>query len=156
MVEKSSKWVVPKLQFKTILRFKRPVSMIFLPYNIPNKTFERISYFDPKLCIGYNCRGILPWGIITRAHLGAYNAGAMGTYITYISGMLAPLHPAKSRPCPVKLTKPAGQNWLLISLMAPFHFAHKLCIREGKSTKIFSFDFVYSLWQSCSQKYFFE
>ena len=100
MVEKSSKWLVPKLQFKTILRFKRPVSMIFLPYNMSNKTFERISYFDPKLCIGYNCRGILPWGIIPRAHLGAYNAGAMGTYITYISGMLAPLHPAKSRPCP--------------------------------------------------------
>ena len=95
---------------------------------------------------------------------------SLGSLPLYIPGMVAPPHPApqknglprpaKSRPCPApqNLQNPrgaAGQNWLQIPLMAPFHYAYKLCIRGRKRRKIFSFDFVYRLWLSCSQKYLF-
>ena len=66
---------------------------------------------------------------------------------------------ALPRPAPWNWQNPrgaAGQNWLQIPLMAPFHYAYKLCIRGRKSRKIFSFDFVYRLWLSCSQKYLFN
>ena len=42
-------------------------------------------------------------------------------------------HPVEKQSAPprtVKLTKPGGRNWLQIPLMAPFHNAYKLCIRE--------------------------
>ena len=100
---------------------------------------------------------------------------SLGSLPLYIPGMVAPPHPAPPRgktgcPAPQKagLAPPrpapqnwqiprgaAGQNWLQIPLMAPFHYAYKLCIRGRKSRKIFSFDFVYRLWLSCSQKYLF-
>ena len=67
------------------------------------------------------------------------------------TGCPAPQKGGLAPPRPVKLTKPvgcSGANWLQIPLMAPFHYAYKLCIRGRKSRKIFSFDFAYRLWLS--------
>ena len=51
--------------------------------------------------------------------------------------------------------------WCPLSLPRPSHLsthrnAHKLCLRGRKSRKIFSFDFVYRLWLTSSQKYLKE
>ena len=75
------------------------------------------------------------------------------------TGCPAPQKAGLAPPRPVKLTKPAGRSGAKLnadSMNDSFRYAYKLCIRRRKSRKIFSFDFVYRLWLSYSQKYPFE